>query len=320
MLSHDWPRGVYNYGNVTKLLRYKKHFTDEINQDRLGSPPARDIMDTLKPRFWFSAHLHCKFAAIVPHQAEAEGAELSTKFLALDKCLPRRQFLQVLNIGEELKEDETANLKYCPLWLSVLRSTNHLLSVERKPRYTPGPGSVDKWDFRPSEQEVAEVKTLFKDDLDVPYNFEQTALAFRDTGERINMRNVPQPQATTNSQTTSLCSLLGIHDPMALLLGSNNPGFSANKFQNKRQFPTEPVVDDNEIDLSEIVDDNEDSTEDATFQGSKFLDALESPKPDESSNNKKPISIPQPKEENSQEQFQVCFHFVSAECRSNAMF
>ena len=94
---------------------------------------------------------------------------------------------------------------------------------------------------------------------------------------------------------------------MALLLGSNNPGFSANKFQNKRQFPTEPVVDDNEIDLSEIVDENEDVTEDATFQGSKFLEAIESSKLDESSNNKKPISIPQPKEENSQEQFQVCF-------------
>ena len=68
MLSHDWPRGVTNYGDVDRLLRFKKHFRDDIEQDKLGSPPARDILDTLKSKYWFSAHLHCKFAALVPHE------------------------------------------------------------------------------------------------------------------------------------------------------------------------------------------------------------------------------------------------------------
>merc|ERR1712192_268668 len=34
------------------------------------------------------------------------------------------------------------------------------------------------------------------------------------------MGGVPQPQATTNRQTTIICSKLGIYDPMALLLGT----------------------------------------------------------------------------------------------------
>ena len=90
MMSHDWPRSVYNYGNVEQLLRYKKHFREEIEQDRLGSLPTKEVLATLQPPYWFSAHLHCKFAALVQH----DGGTV-TRFLALDKCLPRRQFLQV---------------------------------------------------------------------------------------------------------------------------------------------------------------------------------------------------------------------------------
>lgn len=29
ILSHDWPRGIYNHGNVQTLLRKKPFFTDE---------------------------------------------------------------------------------------------------------------------------------------------------------------------------------------------------------------------------------------------------------------------------------------------------
>lgn len=74
--------------------------------NRLGSPPAQMLLEELKPRFWFSAHLHVKFAALVDHgkgSSAAKGAAVAsvssgasaTRFLALDKCLPRRKFLQV---------------------------------------------------------------------------------------------------------------------------------------------------------------------------------------------------------------------------------
>ena len=159
-MSHDWPRGVTKFGNTEKLLRYKKHFREEVAEDRLGSGPTREvpkpnlicldadkklffpqILDAVQPEFWFAAHLHCKFAALVPH---GEKGEKKTKFLALDKCLPRRQFLQVLEIGEPVGKEEEVLLKYDPAWLAILRSTNHLLSVEKKPRYPPGPGSSER--------------------------------------------------------------------------------------------------------------------------------------------------------------------------------
>jgi len=214
MMSHDWPRGVYNFGNKEQLVRYKKHFKEEVEQDRLGSGPTREIMDVIQPDYWFSAHLHCKFAALVEH-----GNNKVTKFLALDKCLPRRQFLQVVDIGSKVENDEVI-LKYDPHWLAILKSTSHLLSVEKKTRYTPGPGSSDRYDFRPSEEELEAVFKLFDGDLEVPFNFEQNALPYKPTGQKPNLHKIPQPQATVNRQTGVFCGKLGIADPMALLLGT----------------------------------------------------------------------------------------------------
>jgi lariat debranching enzyme len=63
----------------------------QVSRRTPGSRPAAELLDKLKPPFWFSAHLHCRFPAIIQH---GEGGP-TTKFLALDKCLPGRNFLQV---------------------------------------------------------------------------------------------------------------------------------------------------------------------------------------------------------------------------------
>ena len=46
-MSHDWPRGVTKFGNTEKLLRYKKHFREEVAEDRLGSGPTREVLDQI---------------------------------------------------------------------------------------------------------------------------------------------------------------------------------------------------------------------------------------------------------------------------------
>lgn len=160
-LSHDWPCTIEHHGNLAALLRRKPFFRADIENERLGSPPLMGLLKTLKPAWWFAAHLHVKFDAIVKHGGEGqqEGgsgignpdeitiefdeerkpeqcaaqnpdeiildgdvdsavsthpapvlqqARSETRFLALDKCLPRRDFLEVrlssilIRINDEL--------------------------------------------------------------------------------------------------------------------------------------------------------------------------------------------------------------------------
>ncbi|VDQ11640.1 unnamed protein product [Trichobilharzia regenti] len=193
VFSHDWPRGIYHYGNINQLTRRKPHFRSEIDSDILGSPPGEQLLCRLKPRYWFSAHLHCKFSAVVEHSDSKPEKPRTTYFLALDKCLPNRHYLQFLDIEPELSQEESlvnsnsnlssfssqlgeddpiivslpnykpnfkeaqtidlnldesandnsstdevsTNLYLDPEWLSILRSTNYLMSTSKVPCILP---------------------------------------------------------------------------------------------------------------------------------------------------------------------------------------
>ncbi|KAI3959856.1 hypothetical protein MKW92_015191 [Papaver armeniacum] len=90
-LSHDWPVGITDYGNWPKAVG--------------------DLLEKLNPPHWFSAHLHCKFAALVQHGESGPA----TKFLALDKCLPGCKLLQIIQYDEE--------------WLAVTRKFNPIFPL-----------------------------------------------------------------------------------------------------------------------------------------------------------------------------------------------
>lgn len=66
-LSHDWPCSIYYHGDTKRLIRNKPFFEKEIQTDTLGSPPLLEVLKVLKPDYWFSAHLHVKFAAVYDH-------------------------------------------------------------------------------------------------------------------------------------------------------------------------------------------------------------------------------------------------------------
>ncbi|KAJ8523274.1 hypothetical protein ON010_g17588 [Phytophthora cinnamomi] len=138
-LSHDWPRGIEQHGNVPQLLRRKPFFEQEIRTNSLGSPAGEFLLYQLRPQHWFAAHLHVKFAAIVVHpeqatdsaptsangdntETEMSGANAekeaapkppsqpaTTKFLALDKCLPRREFMQILDLAPSATTTEVSS-------------------------------------------------------------------------------------------------------------------------------------------------------------------------------------------------------------------
>lgn len=63
-LSHDWPRGIEKHGDVQQLYRLRPMWKEESLDGSLGSPAAEYVMDRLRPAYWFSAHMHWKFAAV----------------------------------------------------------------------------------------------------------------------------------------------------------------------------------------------------------------------------------------------------------------
>ncbi|CAK7219422.1 lariat debranching enzyme [Sporothrix bragantina] len=77
-MSHDWPRAIERHGDAEQLYRMKPHFRRESMEGTLGNTAAEYVLNRLRPRFWFSAHMHCKFAAIKqfpPPGADAEKDE-----------------------------------------------------------------------------------------------------------------------------------------------------------------------------------------------------------------------------------------------------
>jgi lariat debranching enzyme len=112
------------------------------------------LMKMIKPDYWFSAHLHVKYAAVYNHQIttpkpvdnpdeinlsssyedEEDGntppqeSPKITKFLALDKCLPKRQFLQVLELPES---NEPYKIQLDAEWLSIVKATSSFTPFTR---------------------------------------------------------------------------------------------------------------------------------------------------------------------------------------------
>ena len=128
----------------------------DAHRHELGSASAALLLHELRPEFWFSAHLHVKFAVSVQHPPQydalhasrvaestreavlggvrpgagsaaraAAGRSPDTKFLALDKCLPGRDYLQILTIpvrgcGRGAPREIMCDVE----WLAILRATH----------------------------------------------------------------------------------------------------------------------------------------------------------------------------------------------------
>ncbi|XP_023591763.1 lariat debranching enzyme isoform X2 [Trichechus manatus latirostris] len=207
-LSHDWPRSIYHYGNKKQLLKAKSFFRQEVENNTLGSPAASELLEHLKPTYWFSAHLHVKFAALMQHQAKDKGQPAkATRFLALDKCLPHRDFLQVI----EIEHDPSAPdyLEYDIEWLTILRATNDLINVTGRLWNMPeNNGLYTRWDYSATEEAMKGVLEKLNHDLKVPCNFSVTAACY----DPSKPQNQMQLLHRISPQTTEFCAQLGITD------------------------------------------------------------------------------------------------------------
>uniref|UniRef100_A0A914ZVZ2 Lariat debranching enzyme C-terminal domain-containing protein n=2 Tax=Parascaris univalens TaxID=6257 RepID=A0A914ZVZ2_PARUN len=209
MVSHDWPAGITEYGDVDELLKKKPFFREDIEKNALGNPATMSLLHDIRPRYWLAAHLHCKFAALISHQGDGDEAVAPepTRFLSLDKPLPRRHFIQAL----EFDVDENAEmcLSYDPVWLAILKATDSFTDATKRTAYMPsqcGSSCGERWDYRPTEEEVRVVEKLFDDDFRIPENFRRTAPPY-DPSLMIKSESYYR-----NPQTSEFCAKLGIRD------------------------------------------------------------------------------------------------------------
>uniref|UniRef100_A0A914BUY3 Lariat debranching enzyme C-terminal domain-containing protein n=1 Tax=Acrobeloides nanus TaxID=290746 RepID=A0A914BUY3_9BILA len=209
MVTHDWPLGITDYGNVEELFHHKPSFRPQVVANTLGNPPAMGLLSETRPKYWFAAHMHCVFRAEVPHDAPDSSLPTpeSTKFLALDKPLPESQFLEALNIP--IDENAQLQLEYDPIWLAILKNTDKFTEVTEKPIHLPTATECERWDFRPTDEEIDVVRELLANDFKIPENFRQTAPPHQPTDTK---ENTPKSLYYRNPQTTEFCKKLNIKD------------------------------------------------------------------------------------------------------------
>ncbi|KAJ0247407.1 Lariat debranching enzyme [Hirschfeldia incana] len=240
-LSHDWPVGITDYGDSKTLIQQKPDFQEEIEARTLGSKPAALLLEKLKPRYWFSAHLHCKFAASVQHGSDGSV----TKFLALDKCGPGKKFLQIIDIESEPGPLEVL---YDEEWLAITRKFNSVFPLtERRANISSATMNIQKsreWVRKKLEERQ------FK-----PFEFVKTVPTYNPSQRFFDsIPDIPQ-----NPQTLSLLELLGL--PYLLdtspVTGERTAAIPASVAPSGSDFQTydsEEIPIDDIDDLDEIVE------------------------------------------------------------------
>ncbi|CAK5076425.1 unnamed protein product [Meloidogyne enterolobii] len=202
-MSHDWPAGITDFGDCNWLLKRKP------------------LLHELKPLHWFAAHLHVRFTAVVHHNKDDEekgtqtdeikssiNSSRVTNFLALDKPM-----------GNDNRHS-SMELCYDPIWLAILRTTDHLTKFTDRfinlPLETPSKNveekTTERFDFRPTKEELETVNTLFSSDFHIPLNFQRTAPP---EIEPFIGKGKPNRQPSLyyrNPQSQQFCEKLGIQD------------------------------------------------------------------------------------------------------------
>ncbi|KXL50003.1 MAG: hypothetical protein FE78DRAFT_159727 [Acidomyces sp. 'richmondensis'] len=218
-LSHDWPKGIEWKGAWKQLFRHKKHLEDDARNGQLGNVAAAQVMDRLRPRYWFSAHLHCKYAAIpVPMEHPPDIINLKTKFLALDKCMPGKQFLQLISdpIEKDVERDRPLKLEYDREWLAIVRAfalAEPLIVGDPQARVPPPKCEAEYRQLIEEQQKWIE-EHVADTTLHVPEVFSITAPVY--DGGNWNLPQYSIIEEQPNPQTAHFCEMLEIPNPFEI--------------------------------------------------------------------------------------------------------
>lgn len=139
----------------------------------------------------------------------------TTQFLALDKCTPRREFLQLLELQPISEQDGVQylrpyRLQYDKEWLAILRVFSNDLQLGN-PNAGPSPNKGDAV-YKPQiieEEKWIEENVVKPGKLDVPENFTIVAPVY-DPSVPITTQQMPLDY--NNPQTAQFCELIGIEN------------------------------------------------------------------------------------------------------------
>ncbi|KAG1786642.1 Metallo-dependent phosphatase-like protein, partial [Suillus plorans] len=115
-LSHDWPQYIERHGDTQGLLCRKPFFRQDVQTGNLGSPPLMGLLRTLKPKWWFSAHLHVRFQATVQHEQTGTGSN------SLPMTSPPQNPDEIAIADDDFDAVESQNP---PIEYSRLQTTSH---------------------------------------------------------------------------------------------------------------------------------------------------------------------------------------------------
>ena len=108
-VSHDWPTIIGDLSDFKILTKIKPHFKDDLKNSVLGSPNLSALLDSLKPRFWFSAHLHVHWEVTVDHRDKYDDIISKTYFVSLDKPIINRGYMDICAISLSSKVKNKAH-------------------------------------------------------------------------------------------------------------------------------------------------------------------------------------------------------------------
>lgn len=212
MFTHDWPQDLP--GAKEFLLKKKPNLEEAIEKNELTSPMYKLLLEKLKPKHWFADSMHIRFQTNYDHPGKSSDTTIeTTRFLALNKCAPKRKYLELVYIQSD--EFNVDGLEYDLEWLAILRMTNQWISNQEIPFVLPPQPWADvEFDF---ESEKKKIEASFGNDLKIPRVF-TVDLPFKltDYNSSAVLEDIDPGRKTnyTNEQTTEFCTLLGLKDPM----------------------------------------------------------------------------------------------------------
>ncbi|GJJ75675.1 lariat debranching enzyme [Entomortierella parvispora] len=162
-----------------------------------------------------SSSLPGQASSLIQHQAsgtstiEAKSSvkphPKSTQFLALDKCQPHRQFLEIIDLPEFSGPVE---FKYDEEWLSIVRTLDSFLTVGYR-QTPPMEGPALEHALKVNREWVRNNVTL-KQGLDIPMNFQKTAPAHDPVHTLSSKEKETLLLPFLNPQTEAFCEMLKI--------------------------------------------------------------------------------------------------------------